>query len=151
MPRSSDSAVDEQTSASVADREPVLDVRPPKDAPSEEPTNDTSEPNPAEDAPQVPEPADEEPPEFQVSLNPDADLEEPVFVTVAGFYSPVDPVEGVETDNGIERDPDAPQSEALLDLDEHGRLELTSKPVKVPPEIAENLSGLAYAKVEVVQ
>lgn len=109
-------------------------------------------------------------PQFDVSLAADADLEAPVYVSVPGLHTDVEPLphpddikddDGeflpgydedtptlVKTEDGWERPEDAPQSEAVAPLDEHGRLELSDSPVTVPASVARVLEGLPYVKIE---
>lgn len=56
-------------------------------------------------------------------------------------------INGVETENGIERDPNIAQPEPRVPLDEHGRLVLSASPVEVPRSVADALRPLPSVKV----
>lgn len=129
--------------------------------------------DPQIDTAPVDDPADAPQPTFNVSVAEDSGLEAPVFVTVPGLYSNVEPVphpddikdsEGnylpgydestatlVQTHDGWERPDSADQAEARVNLDEHGRLELSAEPVAVPAVVARSLEGLPYVRITEVR
>jgi hypothetical protein len=166
MPRESDSAVDEQTAASIADPQPA--EKPAAEAPA---PAVVSTADPQQDVAPVDDPADEPEPDFRVSLVPDSGIEAPVAITVPGIYADLTPLPHpddikdangdflpgydehtptlVETEAGWER-PEGDTPEPTVPVDEYGRL-VIDKPVTVPSALARVLQDTPYLKIEQVR
>lgn len=144
-------------------QEPQEDAAPTPEAPAA--ATDETQPAPQDAADAI-----EQTDGVRVVLAPDSDLEAPVAVTVPGLYSDVEPLPHPDairddddnflpgfdedtvtlekTDDGYQRPADAEQPEAVVPVDDDGRLVLSDSAVEVPANVANVLVPLPYVKVE---